>query len=68
MTTRRVPGDRLQSGRYAHVVEPGTGRYLRLQALDEAGEIIGESNPLWMLREPPARGIPDARRLGPGNG
>lgn len=68
VTTRRVPGDRLQSGRHAHVVEPGTGRYLRLQVLDEAGAIIGESNPLWMLREPPARGIPDARRLGPGNG
>ncbi len=37
--------------------------FVRTQVLDGAGIIIGVSNPVWLLRSRPARGIPAARAV-----
>lgn len=58
-----VPAGDLDNGRYEHLVEPGAGSYVRLQVRDAAGGVVGESNPFWILREPPPHGIPEPRRL-----
>jgi hypothetical protein len=61
----RLGADRLRGDRYDHEVDTTSNRYVRLQVLDKSGAVVGESNPLWILREPPAHGIPEARRLSP---
>jgi hypothetical protein len=58
-----VPASRLLGDPYMYLVELGKGAYVRLQVRDRSGDVVGESNPLWLLREPPAHGIPDARQL-----
>jgi hypothetical protein len=34
---------------------------VRVQVRTSAGVIVGTSNPIWLLRQPPAAGIPPAR-------
>lgn len=35
--------------------------FTRVEVIDGAGAIVGLSNPVWPLREPPPYGIPAAR-------
>lgn len=41
----------------------GDGRYLRLEAYDARGVLIGISNPLWLLPDDARIDVPEARRL-----
>jgi len=43
-------------------VDTTTSRFYRVQVRDAAGQIVGISNPVWLLRSPPPSGIPPARR------
>jgi hypothetical protein len=61
--TRPVAASRLRAGAVGFTVDSGSGAYVRLQLRSAAGTVIGVSNPLWLLPEPPARGIPGHRRL-----
>jgi len=38
------------------------GRYVRVEVRDATGALVGFSNPVWLLREEPAGGIPPERR------
>ncbi|MBA3622577.1 MAG: hypothetical protein H0W51_09725 [Euzebyales bacterium] len=42
-------------------VDTSSSSFVRTQVLDATGEVVGLSNPVWLLREPPAAGIPQAR-------
>jgi len=42
-------------------VNTSTSRFYRLQVVNSAGQIIGISNPVWLLRTAPPTGIPPAR-------
>ncbi|MBB5787097.1 hypothetical protein [Jiangella mangrovi] len=62
-TSTVVPAASLVNGRVDHLVVPGDGSFVRLQARDAQNRVIGESNPFWILRDEPPHGIPAARRL-----
>ncbi|TDC56693.1 hypothetical protein E1212_01625 [Jiangella ureilytica] len=62
-TSTVVPAGELEDGRVDHLVVPGDGAFVRLQARDAQDRVIGESNPFWILRDEPPHGIPAARRL-----
>ncbi|TDE10190.1 hypothetical protein E1269_12620 [Jiangella asiatica] len=56
-----IPAADLLDGRRDHVLVPGDGAYLRLQARDAEDRVVGESNPFWVLRAEPPHGIPATR-------
>jgi len=45
-------------------VDTSTSTFVRAQVLDGSGQILGTSNPVWLLRAAPPGGIPAARRVG----
>lgn len=52
------------SGNIASIpVTTSTSRFFRVQVLDSGGNILGTSNPVWLLRGAPPGGIPPARRV-----
>jgi hypothetical protein len=59
----QVPWRQLREGWHDLPVAIGPGAYVRTQVRGRDGEIIGASNPVWLLREAPPRGIPTARRF-----
>ncbi|MQA85780.1 MAG: hypothetical protein GEV03_14455 [Streptosporangiales bacterium] len=61
--TRTVPAGKVRGGGYDLRVQPGAGRYLRVQVRDASGEIVGVGNPVWLLREEPPAGVPSERLL-----
>lgn len=44
-------------------VNTSTSRFFRVQVLDSSGNVVGTSNPVWLLRSAPPGGIPPARRV-----
>ena len=42
-------------------VDTSSSSFVRTQVLDGNGQVVGLSNPVWLLREAPAGGIPEAR-------
>lgn len=40
-----------------------TSKFLRAQVLTSSGQLVGTSNPVWLLRSAPPGGIPPARRV-----
>jgi hypothetical protein len=50
-----------KSGLASLAVTTTTSCFVRVQVRTSAGVIVGTSNPIWLLRKPPAAGIPPAR-------
>lgn len=44
-------------------VDTSTSQFLRAQVMDPSGQVLGSSNPVWLLRATPPGGIPVARRV-----
>ncbi len=44
-------------------IDSGSDSFYRVQLITRSGEILGSSNPVWVLRSEPPGGIPLARRL-----
>ncbi|MEW2329772.1 hypothetical protein AB0880_18400 [Micromonospora chersina] len=63
ISTGQVAWRQLRQGWHDLPVSPGAGTYLRTQVRGRDGVIIGAGNPVWLLRRPPPRGIPPARRF-----
>ncbi|WBC16111.1 hypothetical protein O7600_04530 [Micromonospora sp. WMMA1998] len=61
--TGQVPWRELRQGWHDLPVRVGAGAYVRTQVRDRDGAIVGASNPVWLLREPPPGGVPPARRF-----
>ncbi|MFI5837708.1 hypothetical protein ACIA5A_28920 [Micromonospora sp. NPDC051300] len=61
--TDRVPWRQMRPGWHDLPVRVGGGAYVRTQVRDREGAVVAASNPLWLLRRPPPRGVPPARRL-----
>jgi hypothetical protein len=59
----RVETVRPADDRHRLEVDPGDGIYLRTQIRGGDGLVLAAGNPVWLLREPPPRGIPPARVL-----
>ncbi len=53
----------LASGSVDLAVDTTTSCFVRLSVLDSSGAVVAVSNPVWMLREIPASGIPTARQF-----
>jgi len=51
----------LTTGTVAFSVDTSTSSFVRSQVLDSTGAVVALSNPVWLLREIPANGIPAAR-------
>jgi hypothetical protein len=49
------------SGLASLAVSTTSSCFVRVQVRTSAGVIVGTSNPIWLLRQPPATGIPAAR-------
>lgn len=43
------------------LVDTTASSFVRTQVLDRSGAVVALSNPVWLLREPPPRGIPPQR-------
>jgi hypothetical protein len=50
-------------GPFLMPVKPGGGAYVRTQVRAADGTVVAVSNPLWLLGDEPAGGVPAARRL-----
>ncbi|MFU8874526.1 hypothetical protein [Micromonospora sp. SL4-19] len=61
--TVRVPARELRQGWHDLRVTPGVGAYVRTQVRGRDGDLVGASNPTWLLRQAPPRGVPAARRF-----
>ncbi len=55
------PTSQLASGSVTLSVSNQAGSFLRTQVLNSDGDVIGLSNPVWLLRSAPPGGIPAAR-------
>jgi len=51
----------LAGGTIALAVDTSSSCFVRTQVLDSSGMVVALSNPVWLLRERPPRGIPAAR-------
>jgi hypothetical protein len=56
------PAAKLAAGPVRLTVSNHAASFVRTQVLDSAGAVIALSNPVWLLREAPAGGIPPARQ------
>jgi hypothetical protein len=56
------PANDLRGGKASLTVDTTAGCFVRTQALDDSGAIVGLSNPVWLLRQAPPRGIPGPRQ------
>ncbi|MEV0005429.1 hypothetical protein AB0H28_24515 [Micromonospora sp. NPDC050980] len=61
--TGQVPWRQVRQGWHDLSVRVGGGAYVRTQVRDRDGDIVAASNPLWLLRQAPPRGVPAARRF-----
>ncbi|MDG4800718.1 hypothetical protein [Micromonospora sp. WMMD980] len=61
--TDRMPWRQMRPGWHDLPVRVGGGAYVRTQVRDREGAVVAASNPLWLLRRPPPRGVAPARRL-----
>lgn len=61
--TRTLRPGELSDGHFRLSVSPGAGTYVRTQVRAADGAVVAVSNPLWLLRREPPRGVPAARRL-----
>ena len=52
-----------RSGTASWTLPTPTSCFARVQVRTSLGRIVGIGNPVWMLREEPAGGIPEARRV-----
>jgi hypothetical protein len=52
----------LRSGSVAQRIDTGKDSFVRTQVLDSSGTLAGLSNPVWLLRAAPPRGIPAPRQ------
>jgi hypothetical protein len=43
-------------------VDTAGPKFVRVQVLDSQGQIVGSSNPIWLLRQQPPTGVPTPRR------
>jgi hypothetical protein len=55
------PAAALRSGAATVAVDTSSSCFVRTQVLDSTGQVVALSNPVWLLRERPPRGIPAAR-------
>jgi hypothetical protein len=53
---------RLAGGAYSLPITTQTPIFVRAQVRTAAGQIVGVSNPIWLLRRWPVGGVPQARR------
>jgi hypothetical protein len=60
---RTVPARDVHNGRCALDLTPGQGQYVRAVVRAGSGEVVGYSNPLWVLAAEPPEGVPAGRRL-----
>jgi hypothetical protein len=52
----------LTGGSVVHRINTRKDSFVRTQVLDSAGTVVGLSNPVWLLRAAPPRGIPAPRQ------
>ena len=61
-TTRTtIPASGFAAGPVPVDVDTSAARFVRVEILDSTGLFVAGSNPVWMLRTPPAGGIPPTR-------
>lgn len=60
--TRTYPASSFAAGPVTISVDTSLSRFFRIQVVTSDGTIVGSSNPVWLLRTQPPRGIPEARR------
>jgi len=53
----------LAGGSVAQPVDTTKGSFVRTQVLSSAGDVVGLSNPVWLLRKAPSGGIPGPRAV-----
>ena len=53
----------LAGGSVARSIDTSQASFVRTQVLDGNGRVVGLSNPVWLLRGKPQRGIPTARAV-----
>jgi len=56
--SRRIDRAALSRAPVRMSVAPGSGSYVRTQVRTADGTVIAVSNPLWLLRDAPPRGVP----------
>ena len=52
----------LANGSVTRAIDTTQDRFVRTQVLDSSATVVGLSNPVWLLRSAPRRGIPAPRR------
>jgi hypothetical protein len=52
----------LANGSVTRAIDTSKDRFVRTQVLDSSATVVGLSNPVWLLRSTPRRGIPAPRR------
>jgi hypothetical protein len=57
------PAEAFANGPLSYRFDRGAGRYLRLEAYDAAGVLLGIGNPLWLLSDTDDVKVPQQRRL-----
>ena len=55
------PASKVRGGSVQMQVRNDVGSFVRTQVLGASGAVAGLSNPVWLLRNPPPRGIPGPR-------
>jgi hypothetical protein len=60
--TRTVAASSFAAGPVTFQVDTTTSRFFRTQVRTSDGQIVGASNPVWLLREQPPVTVPAARR------
>ncbi|HYN75518.1 MAG TPA: PKD domain-containing protein [Candidatus Limnocylindria bacterium] len=64
-STKTIPASAFGAGFADTVVDTTSDTFVRAVVRSSSGSIVAGSNPVWLLRTPPAAGIPLARRVAP---
>jgi hypothetical protein len=62
-TVQKVAATAVTNGRYTFNAKPGNGSYVRTMVRLSDKTLAAVSNPVWLLRKAPPRGIPADRKL-----
>lgn len=62
-TYRQIPSSELSRGYLDLTIDTSAPRFVRVEVCTAAGEVIALSNPVWLLRDDPAGGIPSSRMV-----
>jgi hypothetical protein len=62
-TYRQTPSSEFSRGYLDLTIDTSAPRFVRVEVRTPAGEVIALSNPVWLLRDDPAGGIPAGRQV-----